>query len=247
MSSIKRLIVGISALFLGGCAHPIKVGPDIAVIDQKISTNAAAPARIGYYIPPELLALEVTTPGGGGDNVRYYPYRDIEPGFERLLSKLFSDVVRLPAPPAYSGEIHQKLDYVFEPLISTSSGSTGFFTWPPTNFSVDLTSTIRDASGKMIASPRVLGVGTAGTSERIADHGIAGRRAMEDALVKMQVALRELSFLKHEESGPLTHYPPRDVSNSAASRLTNLSELMARGLISKGEYDAKRKEIIDKF
>jgi hypothetical protein len=99
----KFLFSGAVVVILSGCAHPIKIAPDIAKIEQNGNASARIMASVGYYIPPELESLEVTTPGGGGDNVRYYPYRAMEPGFKKMLSNVFSGVVKLPAAPVFSG------------------------------------------------------------------------------------------------------------------------------------------------
>lgn len=241
----KILFSFVGMVILSGCAHPIKVTPNIAKIETKGDSTPRVAASVGYYISPELESLEVTTPGGGGDNVRYYPYRDIEPGFAKLLSNVFSGVVKLPTAPVFSGTTTQGLDYIIQPLLVTSSGSSGFFTWPPTNFSVDLTSNVRDATGKLVASPRVLGVGTAETGERLSEHGIAGRRAMEDALIKMQAAIQEQKLGPKVASAAIKASIRPGESSSATARLAHIKELMANGLITQMEYDAKRKEILD--
>ena len=244
MSLLKILFAGMAAVILAGCAHPITVTPNIAKLEQSAGSNRV-PVSVGYYIPPELETLEVTTPGGGGDNVRYYPYRDIEPGFAKLLANVFSGVVKLTSAPVFSDTNPQRLDYIVQPQLVTSSGSTGFFTWPPTNFGVDLTSDFRDTAGKLVASPRVLGVGTAETGERLSDHGIAGRRAMEDALVKMQAAIQDQKFVTQTVATPVKQLTPKPGSSSSTARLAHLKDLLASGLISQAEYDAKRKEILD--
>jgi hypothetical protein len=61
--------VGVAVAILAGCAHPIKVAPDIAKIEQSAGANDHVAASVGYYSPPELDSLEVTTPGGGGDKI----------------------------------------------------------------------------------------------------------------------------------------------------------------------------------
>lgn len=226
------------ATFLSGCAHPIKVEPDATKIYSATITPSKSSANVGYYIPADLLALEVTTPGGGGDNVRYYPYRDIESGYKQALDNVFTGVVKLPSPPDFSRAKQQGLDYIIQPQIVTSSGSTGFFTWPPTNFTVDLTSNVRDSSGKIVANPRVIGIGTA-DSERLFDHGFAGRRAMEDALLKTQSALGELSFVPHEISTPINQ-----TETSTEKRLSTLLDLKNKGLLTKDEYEKKKQEIL---
>lgn len=244
MKLLKLLLAIAIVGTLAGCAHSINVAPDLTKIDGQSEGFDYRSASVGYHIPSDLLSLEVTTPGGGGDNVRYYPYRDIEAGYERVLSNVFSGVVKLSSTPDYARIKQLGIDYIIQPQIVTGSGSTGFFTWPPTNFTVDLTNSIRDENGIVIADPRVVGVGTAETTERLSEHGVAGKRAMNDALSKMQAALLELKLgapsknesLKHENS------PMR---SSVSSRLGNLKEIKDKGLITKSEYEAKRKEILN--
>jgi hypothetical protein len=187
-------LVGTTALAMAaGCAHPIKVAPDAAKVERVSTTAPKLAANIGYYIPPEVSSVEVTTAGGGGDNIRYYPYTDIEPGFEKMLSNVFTGVVKLNSITDLPGIAHGGTQYIVQPVIVTSSGGSGLFTWPPTNFTVDLTCTVRDTSGALLATPRVVGTGSAETGERLRQHGIAGERAMEDALTKMQAARKHFS------------------------------------------------------
>lgn len=244
MKLLKILLAIAIVSVLSGCAHRITVVPELAEIEKLPHGVDDRSMSVGYYIPPELLSLEVTTPGGGGDNVRYFPYRDIETGYERVLSNVFSDVVQLRSEPDYSRTKQLRLDYFIQPQIVTSSGSTGFFTWPPTNFTVDLTNTIRDENGAIISTPRVVGVGTAVTTERLSEHGVAGKRAMNDALSKMQAALLELELgvPSNEETPEQAKLP---MTSNAASRLGNLKELKNKGLITNAEYEAKREEILD--
>lgn len=245
MINLLKILLAISVVSaLGGCAHPIKVTPDLTKIYYESNSSNHISASVGYYIPPELISLEVTTPGGGGDNVRYFPYKDMEAGYERALSNVFSGVVKLPLAPDFSRTKDQGLDYIIEPQLVTSSGSTGFFTWPPTDFTVDLTSRIRDVNGVQIATPRVIGIGQAETNARLIEHGIAGQRAMNDALFKMQLALKNLKLgiiSKNKHPKKIIS----DVNLGVESRLNNLEELKGKNLLTQREYDEKRKQILN--
>jgi hypothetical protein len=239
MIFVKVFLSALLAITFAGCAHPIKVSPDLARLDRAPDSPPRLALSVGYYIPAEVASVEVTTAGGGGDNVRYYPYRDLEPGFQKILSNVFTSVVKLTSisdRPAQSGE---SINYIVVPAIITSSGGSGFFTWPPTSFTVDLTSQVRDKDGKLFTSPRVVGTGSAETSERLSEHGIAGRRAMEDALLKMQTALFEANFLG------VSKQPSATNRGSTADRLSHIKELRDRGLLTEREYEEKRKEILD--
>jgi Short C-terminal domain len=244
-----RALIGLTAILLtAGCAHPIKVSPDVAKLERVSSTPPRVPATVGYYIPGEVSSVEVTTAGGGGDNIRYYPYTDIEPGFEKMLSNGFTGVVKLNSISDLPGIAHGGTQFIVQPVIVTSSGGSGLFTWPPTNFTVDLTCNVRDIAGALIASPRVVGSGSAETGERIRDHGFAGKRAMEDALTKMQAALLETRFRSGPTNGPATDSPSIvNKRGTIQDRLTELDELRAKGLITQAEYEAKRKAILDEF
>jgi hypothetical protein len=241
-----RALIGATALALmAGCAHPIKVAPDVARLERVSSTPARVAANVGYYIPREVSSVEITTPGGGGDNIRYFPYEDIEVGFEKMLSNVFTGVVKLNSISDLPSVARGGTDYIIQPVVVTSSGGSGLFTWPPTNFTVDLTCNIRDSVGTLIASPRVVGTGSAETGERLHDHGIAGKRAMGDALVKMQSAMLETKFGSAQpDVRPTKQQLPAAVGN-AGDRLAHIKELRDKGLISQEEYEAKRKAIVD--
>lgn len=244
--TLQRIgLVAIAVLLFTGCAHPIKVAPDLTRIERSSTTPSRIAAKVGYYIPVEESSIEVTTPGGGGDNVRYFPYRDIETGFQKMLSNVFTGVVKLTSIVDLPSIARDGIDFIIVPDVVTSSGGSGFFTWPPTNFTVDLTSTVRDPVGKVIASPRVVGTGSAGTGEKLSDHAIAGKRAMEDALLKMQAALFETKLQSAAtDSRPTLPQSPAATSTSG-DRLAHIKELKDRGLISQEEFEAKRKAIID--
>lgn len=245
----------VASIFLGGCAHSINVSPSMDAVAK--STSQAAQKKIGvsvgYYISEKNRQLEVTTPGGGGDNVRYYPYEALEVGYRAVLTSLYRDAAISNSDKPNSND---RFDYVLEPTVVTNSGSTGFFTWPPTNFSVDITNTIRDSSGRVVANPRVVGVGTAETGERLGDHGFAGRRAMEDALIKTHVALRQVVLerngLKREQS-PIVLDDSKSKEKivvqphigDVEERLRRLKDLKDKGLITNKDYDVQKKSILD--
>jgi hypothetical protein len=247
-SSIRALISVTAMALAAGCAHPIKVAPDVAKLERVSSTLPRLTANVGYYIPPEVSSVEVTTAGGGGDNIRYYPYTDVEPGFEKMLSNVFTGVVKINSMTDLPGIARGGTEYIVQPVIVTSSGGSGLFTWPPTNFTVDLTCNVRDTTGALVASPRVVGTGSAETGERLREHGIAGKRAMEDALTKMQATLLETRFGASPPKGQALGSPSAaDKGRTVEDRLAQLKQLREKGLISQDEYDAKRTAILAAF
>lgn len=262
---MKSPIIWVSiflAALLTGCAHPIDVTPDTTTLstDANGISNPKIPAKVGYFIAPDLTALEVTTPGGGGDNVRYFPYKAIEPGFQKILTNVFGSAIKLDTAPTAEELARRGINYLVVPTVVTTSGSTGFFTWPPTNFSVDLSNQIRSQDGIVIATPRVVGVGSAGTSERLGNHGMAGQRAMADALIKMQTALLEAKLTPSVQ--PPSIQPPTSVQHTKAAtstakdektvgsieeRLSRLKTLFDQKLLTKDEYDKKRRALIEEL
>lgn len=248
MNFMRLFLTVCAALAVTGCAHPISVTPD----DSKITRDASGPqkihATVGYYISPESLAREVTTDGGGGDRTRYFPYRDIQSSFEKMLSNVFDGVSRIDAPGGAAAIAKSGVQYVISPDIVTTSGSTSFVTWPPTNFTVDLTSNVRDASGKLVASPRVVGNGQAEFSDFKSNHGLAGQLAMADALTKMQRSLSETSLSGSDASiAPASKatIPTPPARGGASERLAELKRLRDGGLISEADYENKKKQILD--
>jgi hypothetical protein len=189
---MKRFVATVFAItacvFLFGCAHPITMNPDLAVV--------AAPAggkmidkKIAYALPDALKATEVTTPGGGGDKVRYFPYRDIEPGLYKALSEVFTGVTKVQDAKDTAAIKASNAAFLIAPQITTTSSSSSAFTWPPTQFSVDLVCPVTDTDGKLIQTFRVSGNGNASFDEFKTNLSLAAVRASNDALVQLVKAL----------------------------------------------------------
>ena len=147
-------------------------------------------------VPDALRSVEVTTPGGGGDKVRYFPYRDIEPGFYKALSEAFTSVSKVQNPKDSAALQAGGISLLITPEVTTNSSSDGAFTWPPTQFSVKLVCTIVDAGGKPVETIRVNGEGGATFSEFKSNFSLAAVRASNDALAKLVKALVESPELR---------------------------------------------------
>jgi hypothetical protein len=239
MRAIKLVSLLLAIASLVGCAHTIDVSPNNLSDARETSSPNKVNTSVGYYIPIEHISLQVTTPGGGGDSVKYHPYRDIEASYEKMLNNVFERVVRLRSAESATVLSESDVKYIITPDILTNSGSSSMFTWPPTNFSVDLTSNIKNSAGVTIATPRVLGNGqVAGFSEFKNDFGLAGRIAMADALMKMQQVLLEIEFEDAVNSSVLA-------VSSISEKLEELKRVFEEGLISQEEYDAARREILE--
>lgn len=193
---IVKLVTSIVVVFaLASCAHPIIISPESSKIalsssDQPIKKNVA------YYIADDLTNLEVITPGGGGDKISYKPYRDIELGFYQMLSNSFASVTKLKSIDDQSSIDKNKIDYIIRPVVTTDSSSPSKFTWPPTKFTVELSCDISDEKGNALFSKKVTGEGNAEFAEFKYDHALSGKRATEDALLKMQKTLVDTQELR---------------------------------------------------
>lgn len=159
---------------LAGCAHPIGIGP----IDTPVRNEAGlSPKKAAYVMSDADRAREVTTPGGGGDKVSYFPYRDLEKALRDALRAVYSDVFVVPA--ASDTAMLQSLGatVVYKPVITTQSSSPSLFTWPPTEFTIELTCEVSDAAGQPLDQLKLQSRGTAEFAEFKSDFGLAGRRA----------------------------------------------------------------------
>lgn len=194
MSAIRNLSVCVFALLLSACAHQIVIAPDLA----KLETGGVAPLKktVGLYVSPDDKARQVTTAGGGGDKVSYFPYRDLETGVYRMLINVFEKVVIMKSPTDSDAFKRDGVALVVTPTILTESGSQSLLRWPPTSFTVRLTCAVSDPTGRGVVQPTVEGVGKATLSEIIADVSIAGKRASQDSLGKMQRALLDAPELR---------------------------------------------------
>ncbi|EGK70401.1 MAG: hypothetical protein GY848_18065 [Methyloversatilis sp.] len=195
MGHTRLLTALLLVLVLGACSHPIVITPDADKISA-VSDDRKINKRVGYYMTLAQRDAPVVTPGGGGDSIKYYPYRDIEGGFYRVLSNVFSDVTLLKSTNDQETLDKYEVVLIIKPEIRTTSQSSSIVTWPPTDFSVELTCQITDRSGKGIAETRVTGQGKAEFSEFVSDFSLAGKRASFDALMKTQDALLNLQELR---------------------------------------------------
>lgn len=244
-SKIQIALIAILVAFLFGCAHPISVTPSEVARSSEMLEKIKS--RVGVYISPESLELEVTTPGGGGDSVRYFPYRDIEVAFYKMLENIFEDVVKVTKIDDSINNQRSKISYIASPEILTNSGATTLFGWAPTNFSVDLTTNIRDVSGNTLYNPRVIGVGSASVDLGIGvNRGIAGQLAMKDALQKTQIIIYETLYQKttNQNKNVDVIQPSANKVLSIEERMSSLKILRDKNLITSEDYELKKSEIL---
>jgi len=253
MKLLQLCLISMTCFTVTACINTINIKPDMARIELVGQSGERLPLHVGYFIPE----TTITTPHIDENNLRYFAYRDMEIAYQKMLTNVFQSVTKLTSIQPDSSNA---VDLVIVPAITTKTEGSDALTWPPTRFSVNLTSNIQSATGKPITTLIVTGTGTAGSTERLKMTGIAGSRAMEEALLKMQSALSNYRYasetpkpvqpplvtetnIETAPTAPVT--PAPNTAASISERLQLLNELKNKGLISQKEYDDKRKAIID--
>ena len=175
---LTRLVLGgFAAALLVACAHPISIEPNgLPERGEQFSAKKAA-----YVMSAADRQKQVTTEGGGGDKVSYFPYKDFERSLRAALAVVYSDVSVVSSASDKAAIRETGAAYIFVPEITTSSSSSSAFTWPPTSFSINVVVDVLDANAVTIAKLRVSGNGNAVWADFKGDFGLAGRRAVEDA------------------------------------------------------------------
>lgn len=191
--SIVLAALAVVAL-LTGCAHPISLQPDLAAITPVAAGKINKKA--GLSIADADRNREVTTPGGGGDKVSYFPYRDLEIGLYTVMSQVFTSVSKVNglADPKIAAE---GLQLVVTPTITTTSSSPSALTWPPTQFSVELNCKVVDPQGVVVTEVKVSGAGKAEFDEFKSHHSLSAKRAVDEALRQLAKALAESTALRN--------------------------------------------------
>lgn len=184
MKYVNLSIALILLLVFTGCGHSINITPPLNTLDNdgiaKIDKNA------GYYISEENYKKEVETDGGGGDDVKYFPYKESEPALKKILSNIFSNVYRVPSETDMKFISANDIAFIFTPEYTTDSSSESLFTWPPTKFTMNIDCKAVDNSGKVVWQTKVTGEGEAEYDEFKHDFSLAARRATKDAFSKLQ-------------------------------------------------------------
>jgi hypothetical protein len=198
LNSLKLIIIALIGI-ISGCAHGIQLTPNLddlhnthVEVENKINKNVA------YYISQQDRDTEVITPGGGGDKVKYYPYKDTEAALNTMLSKVFNHVYSIPLIKQAAFIQEKNISYIFKPSIKTDSSSVSFLTWPPTHFTFELTCTATDLSGNEVWSKKVKAEGNAEYGEFKKDLSLSARRASEEAFKLMLAELLNANYFKED-------------------------------------------------
>lgn len=189
MKRLFTLALLLSSALLFGCAHPITMNANLDAV--KAEGVARIDKQVGYHIAEADRAREVTTPGGGGDKVSYFPYRDLEAGFYKALSEVFKGVTKIADPADAKALQANGIALLIKPEITTTSFSPSLFTWPPTIFTVALSCTVTDPQGRQVKVVQVQGEGRAEYAEFASDFSLASKRASQDVLTKLVKALAQ--------------------------------------------------------
>ena len=182
----KIYLLSLIAIFsmITGCAHNINITPP-TINKSKVEI---APKTVGFFISTANKAKQVESPGGGGDRVSYAPYRDLESLLFGTLMRVYANVEPLSSLEQAAGK---PLSLVFIPEIETDSSSSSALTWPPTDFKVTINMKTQDPAGKVLWTESVTGNGKAEFSEFKNDYSLSAKRAAQDAIDKLEVALRK--------------------------------------------------------
>ena len=183
LKNLKPIAWLIMSLALSACAHPINIGP----IETPVRNDAKLIKKnVAYVMTDENRNKLVTTDGGGGDKVSYYPYRELEKAIRDALRSTYESVTVIKSVADAKAIQENNLSLIFSPEISTSSVSNSPFTWPPTQFFINLSCDVVDNQAKEVTQFRISGNGSAEFSEFKTDFGLAGRRAASDLATKLQ-------------------------------------------------------------
>jgi hypothetical protein len=181
-SRVKSIAFFVLIPFISACAHPITINPIKTPdrIEAKLSPKKAA-----YVMTESDRNKQVTTSGGGGDKITYYPYRDTEKAIRDALRSVYADVVAVKSSSDESIK-DDNISVLYTPVITTVSNSDSAFTWPPTYFKVELICNVSDKTSKELSTIRVSGSGNAEFSEFKINTGLAGSRASSDLSEKLR-------------------------------------------------------------
>ncbi|HEX5805107.1 MAG TPA: hypothetical protein VFY31_02075 [Macromonas sp.] len=181
--NLKSVFIVLASVVLTACAHPISINPSDTLNKPE---KTISDKKVAYVMTDADRGKQVVSPGGGGDKISYYPYKDLEKVIRDVLSSVYADVSIINSSSNVDEIKSRGVSLVFTPEISTSSSSESIFTWPPTRFSIAYSSNVTDASGNLVSRIQATGTGQAEFSDFKSDFGLAGRRAASDMAKKLQ-------------------------------------------------------------
>ncbi|MBJ2155942.1 hypothetical protein [Variovorax sp. IB41] len=193
-SPMPRLAAALAtAALLAGCSHPITMITETA---PPRSVAHLIPKKVAYVMTDAQRDLQVTTAGGSGDRVSYYPYRDLEKSIRDALRGVYRNVIVVRTASDAKANEAAGVSLVFTPQIKTDSSSSSWVTWPPTAFTAEVSCVVTDAAGAEVTRVRASGNGTAEFGEFNGDYGLAARRAARQMTSQLSSEIRRNEKLR---------------------------------------------------
>ena len=187
-SPMHRLAAALAtAALLAGCSHPITMITETA---PPRSVAHLVPKKVAYVMTDAQRDLQVTTAGGSGDRVSYYPYRDLEKSIRDALRGVYRNVIVVRSANDAKANEAAGVSLVFTPQIKTDSSSSSWITWPPTAFTAEVSCVVTDTAGAEVTRVRAVGNGTAEFGEFNGDYGLAARRAARQMTSQLSSEIR---------------------------------------------------------
>lgn len=193
LKKLSGVLLVVSTMLIVGCAHPIAITPTTTI---ERPDKPLVQKNVAYVMTDADREKQVTTEGGGGDKVSYYPYKDLEKAIRDALRVVYADVTVVQSQNNVDALKARNVSYVFVPEITTTSDSPSYFTWPPTKFRIEMNTNVSDAQGNFITRIRVVGTGNAEFSEFKGNFGLAGSRAADDLSSKLVDEIKSNKKLK---------------------------------------------------
>ena len=170
-------------LFLSGCVHDVSVAPELSKIKKVRPVTISS--SVAYYIPKETLNNVVLTPGGNNDRLRYSPYKESEPAFNKVLDNVFTKVYKISSfqDPLIT---EKKVQFIFVPTIETASYSNSNVDWEPTKFTYILDVNIYRPNKELVFKTHAQGKGIANFGRYQENPAYAVEIASRSALLQFQ-------------------------------------------------------------
>lgn len=195
-------------ILVTACAHRINITPSVSQLEAvklpRIKQN------VGYYISPENLKKQVVTPAGGGDNVKYLPYKESEPVLKAILLNVFVNAYQMPSLDDAQFISSRNISYIFIPEIVTNSSSRSIWIWPPSDFTVTLDCKAVEPSGGVLWKTTVDSEAHMGLPQVHQDFSLAGKVALAKAFSKLQHEIHVKFYDKSAEE----YYSPQNAVDS---------------------------------
>lgn len=190
---IRAVLASVTLATLVGCAHPINIGGDTR--PERIESELIQ-KKVAYAISETQRNTAFVSPVGGGDSVRYFPYRDLEKTIRDALRSVYQDVTLIAAPSDTQAVEAARAALIFIPEIKTDSGSSSVLTWPPTYFVTEIACVVTDANGNEIGRVKASARGEAEFSEFLDDFGLAAKRAATQVAQQLSSEIRKNEKLR---------------------------------------------------